>query len=124
MGRIVWEKLSITTAGANGSATGNTTTNHPYGGRLVAVGLDFHASAPASTVVTITEVNGQARTLFAAPAGATDITYYPTVQLCNAIGGALTDVAHVPFHDKVKATVTLSNALTACVVAYLYFEVD
>lgn len=130
MSKVVWEKLTITTTGSAGSATGNATTEHTYSGRLAAVGLDYHASAPASTVVVISEVSGQKRTLFTAPASATDVTFYPTVQLCGPTGTALTYDATrgvfvpVPLNDEVKATVTLSNALTGCVVVYLYFEVD
>jgi hypothetical protein len=118
--------IAVTTLGANGSATGTTTYTPPVQratieGFLTAIKLDFATTAPASTVVTVKEVGGLGRTLLTAPAGYTDVVYYPTVPEENAVGGA-TGGRMYPYLEctGIEVTVTLSNALTPVVTVELF----
>jgi len=117
--------IAVNTLGANGSATGTTTYTPPVQratieGFLTGIKLDFAATAPASTVVKIEEVGGLGRTLLTAPAGNTDILYYPTVPEHDA-AGALPGGRMYPHLEctGIKVTVTLSNALSPAVTVTL-----
>jgi hypothetical protein len=114
-------KIKVTTAGANGSATGTGLTETLPNGAIWEYHIDFHASAPASTVVTFTEDGGAGRTLFTAPAGNTDIAYRPRLVEHSSVGVAQASLTpEVIAGRKIKATVTLSNALTDCVVVTIF----
>lgn len=113
-------KLSVDTLGANGAATGAATTEIPIDGAIWEIYVDYHASAPNTTVLTITESDGPARTLFTAPAGNTDRTFRPRPTEDDASGAArTTDTLQSVAGRKLTATVTLSNALTAAAVVWI-----
>ena len=114
--RIVSEVISVTTVGNAGQATGTANSGALYGG-LYAVYLNYHAKAPATTVVTLSDAYG---TIVAFVASATDKRWYPRVPTCDAAGAAIAGVYEIPaLSGAVTVTVTLSDALAAAVTVTL-----
>lgn len=106
---------SITTTGADGSATGTITTE-PLSGFLEAVKLDYHASAPGTTDVTLTETSGLERAVLTEANNATDKIIYPSV----AVAGG-TDVRRRIVLDATRLTIAVAdcNALAPAVTVYI-----
>lgn len=109
--------IPVTTTGSAGSATGSA-TSELIKGYLVDVYIDYHASAPATTDVTIAyAVRGG--NLLAVTNNATDGLYHPratTVDNTNAATGAPS-----PFllDQGVTVSVAQADALDPCVTVYL-----
>lgn len=119
------QAIKVTTTGSAGSATGSTTGTFQARGYLMGVRLDYNASAPATTIVTITEAGGMKRTLLTAPASATDVTFNPQA-LVNKNDGTSAAV-YFPFYlDGVNITVAVSasDALTDAVEVLLSIAGD
>lgn len=115
-------EIPVTTTGSSGSATGNATYSPPNSaaiqGIITGIGIDYHASAPNTTVVRIEEVGGLGRTIVTMPAGNTDKYIVPGLTMQNATGADISG-AVAPFATwatGIKVTVTLSNALSNAVV--------
>jgi hypothetical protein len=120
-------RVAVTTTGSAGSATGNEDTEYAVNGKLYAVYLDYHASAPgATTDVTITQTEAPSQTLLTVTDNATDGWYFPREAVCGNTGTGLTyDGTRTvneapPVVGYLTVAVAQSNALTNCVVAYLY----
>lgn len=126
--RFVEIKVAVTTTGANGSATGSADTPSPVNGKLHAVYLDYHGSAPNTTDVTISQKEGPTQTLLTVTDNATDGWKFPREQVHSNAGAGLTyDGSHAvaeapPVTGKLTVSVAQSNALTGCVTAWLYIE--
>lgn len=124
------EQLSVDTTGADGSATGAANTTMPIAGKILKIRLDYHASAPATTDVTITERVGSANweTLHTETDSATDVTRYPRRAVEdnaeNTVTYDGTNEIYEPFviNGFVRVAVAGSNALTAAVVATIFYE--
>jgi len=84
-------QVAVTTTGSAGSATGTADSN-PITGELLAVFVDYNASAPATTTVDLDEVGGAGRKLLDKAANATDVTHYPRVLMQDNTGANLTGV--------------------------------
>lgn len=126
---ILRTTLKVTTTGSAGSATGSATTGETISGRIVRVDLDYHASAPNTTDVTLAEANDLIATNIVNKENAnTDTTIYPTVQLTDNTGtgrtydGTRPVVDYYPVSDELTLSVAQSDALTNCVVAEIYYE--
>lgn len=119
------QAIKVTTTGSAGAATGTQTGTFQARGYLMGVRLNYHASAPATTVVAITEANGMQRTLLTAPASATDVTFNPQ-NIVNEADGAASDFFWPFYLDGVTITVpvTLSDALTDAVEVLLSIAGD
>lgn len=115
--------VSVTTTGSAGAATGTATTE-PINGELVAVRIDYHASAPNTTTVDLDEVGGAARKLLDKAGSATDVTHYPRVLMQGNTGSDLTGIyeRYALAGRAVRVTVAASDALTAAVVVTLLVE--
>lgn len=74
---------TIATTGDAGSATGTVTTD-ALSGFVEAVQLDYNASAPATTDVTITEANGMTRAIVTNTDSATDAVIYPASKVTGS----------------------------------------
>lgn len=84
-------RVAVTTTGAAGSATGSAQTiDLPLGSWLIGVRVDYHASAPATTDVTISETDGLGQTLLTLTDNNTDGVYYPVTEICDDEGTAIT----------------------------------
>ena len=114
---ICEEKVSVTTVGDPGAATGYSVSAVMHG-LLLDVYLNYHASAPGSTTdVTITH-NVSGATILAVANNATDGLHVPSTPVVDSANSAITGAAaHVVLNQAVRVTVAESNALTGAVVA-------
>ena len=129
MGLPIEEKISVTTTGSAASATGNTTSEILLNGYLLGFRVDYHASAPATTDVTITSVlpSGQpADTLLTLTNINTDIPYRPVLRAdyvpANTASGTFS-IMPLPNH-KINVAVAGSDALTDCVTVWVIYTKD
>lgn len=114
MSRIEHQKVNVTTTGAAGAATGSA-DSVIINGLLLDIFLDYHASAPATTDVTISDpVFGN---LVVKSNNATDCKLVPREQVCDglAVDTGLYDL--IPINGKLTVSVAQADALTDCVVA-------
>lgn len=111
--------LVIPTVGANGAATG-TLDSPNLDGLLLGFMIKYGAAIPVTTVITIVEVGGAARTLLTLTGNTNG--YFPVMlQAVGATGVALSGVyVNPPLGHPLRVTVTLSNALADAVSLWLY----
>ena len=113
MSEIATSRIAITTTGSAGAAAGSG-TSIPIQGFLLEVYLDYHASAPATTDVTITEpVFG---TVLARSNSATDGWFAPRKQTCDPAAADTGIYDLIPVNGELTITVAQADALTDCVV--------
>ncbi len=114
-------EIKITTTGSAGSASGSGHSATPLG-QLVALHLDYHASAPATTDVTVTAPgNPAALTVLTLSDNNTDGWYFPKTQDHDNTGSAVTGSYSDPLlHLGVDISVAQADALTNAVVATLF----
>lgn len=112
--------ISVDTAGGDGVAAGSSTSAH-LTGYLESVYLDYHASAPATTDVTITFAT-RGGTIMAVANNATDGYYAPQNLVADAAGADVAGVyTKILLNQPITVTVAQANALTACVTAYITY---
>ena len=124
------ETIKVTTAGTDAAAVGATNSTAPICGKILKVRLDYNASAPATTDVTITERVGSTNweTIHTETDSKTDVTRYPRRPVEDASETTVTYDAtneiYEPFvvDGYVRVAVAGSNALTNCVVATIFWE--
>ncbi len=116
--------LKVTTVGSAASAVGSGSLALPLG-KLVAIYLNYHASAPATTDVTITSPGNPAtQTFLTVSNNATDGWYFPKEQDMDNTGAAITGSYSDPLvHNNLLMAVAGSDALTDAVEATVYVEV-
>jgi len=114
-GTIRTYTVAVNTTGSNGSASGTGTATDFIQGYFLDAYLDYGASAPSSTVVTITQT-GQSDAILTAPASATDVRLAPRQALVNRAGSAITN-SHdlIPVNGTLTVAASLSNALSPAV---------
>lgn len=112
--------ITVATTGSAGSATGTATIGiGPC--RLHAVQLDYHASAPATTDVTITNAG---RTVATRSNSATDVIQLPREQVVDTSGSPVTGAYDKPYlNGVVTVAVAQSDALAPAVTVTLVLEV-
>lgn len=118
---IVTEKVVVTTTGSAGSATGSTDSETLHG-LLLDVYLDYHASAPGATTDVTIAFKTRGGNVLVVSNSATDGLYHPRAKPVDNANGAITN-AHDRFalNDKLTVSVAQSDALTACVTAYIRY---
>lgn len=113
--------VAVTTTGGAGSATGSGSLALPAG-YIDWVYLDYHADAPgATTDVTLAYADTPpGGNILVVSNSATDALYFPRATAHTAAGAAVTD-SHVrwPAGEPITVSVAQSDALTACVTAYV-----
>ena len=117
--------VKVTTTGSAGSASGSAALSLPLC-ELVAVHLDYHADAPATSDVTIKATgNPETVTLLTRSNSATDAWLYPTVNVHNNVGAAVTGAQAPPLIHAGVLTVDVAqaDALTDCVTITVYVKV-
>lgn len=87
-------KISVTTTGSAGAATGSGSSTRPVNGRLLAVYIDY-TSQPATADVTITSTD-PTQTLLTRSNSGTDGWFYPRVLLQDTAAANLTAVYDAP----------------------------
>lgn len=110
-------KITVTLAGADGSATGATTSSDVILGELVGIYLDY-TSEPATCDITITTASTPARTLLTVTDNATDGWYYVAHTLVSAANTTISD-GHRPFYLGDKITVSAAQGNAGSVIAYI-----
>ena len=116
-------EIPVSTAGTAGTATGAASVAVPLC-ELVALYIDYHASAPATTDVTISAPgNPAAQTPLTVSNSATDGWYYPRRIADGLTGAALSTHAPYVVHGGVLAvSVAQSDALTDCVTVTAFLR--
>ena len=114
--------INVTTVGSAGSAAGAASTPQTIRGYLDAVRITYHASAPATTDVNLTELSGLGRTLLIVADSNTPGVYYPRAFVHNPSGVASTTnvTRYLLVDTQLQVGVAGSNALTNAVVVTLY----
>lgn len=122
MAHIATEIVKVTTAGSAGSATGSSSTPSLMG-KLLAIYLDFHASAPAGTTDTTVSYAKYGGNILAVSNSATDALFHPRSAPVNNANSAITNAFdYFPLQQPLTVTVAQSDALTDCVTAYIIYE--
>jgi len=103
---IVTEKVEVVTAGEAGAAIGSK-KSRAMNGFLLDIKLDYHASAPATTDVTITDVDGN--TILTVSDSKTDGLFAPRQKL---VDNAKADITNS--HDRFAVNGTLNFAIAQC----------
>lgn len=117
-------QATVTTAGSNGSASGNAQTTHIASGRIVAVHLDY-TNQPSTTDVTITTPNAPVATILTVNNNNTDGWYYPRVQVQGTTGtgltynGTQTVNESIPVDDYIKVAVAQGDDAGTVVATFL-----
>ena len=116
--------IKLSTTGSSGSATGSLVTALPPC-ELLAVYMNFHASAPASTDTTLSSPGDPVSvTLLTVTNSATDAWYYPSIQMDDNSGSAITG-AYVPglIHGNLLTELAGCDALTDALVMSIFVRV-
>jgi hypothetical protein len=116
--------IKVSTTGSDASATGSLVVALPYC-ELLAAYLNFHASAPASTDTTLSSPGDPVGlTLLTVTNSATDAWYYPTHQLDDSSGSAITG-AYIPavIHGNLLVELAGSDALTDALTLTIFVRV-
>ena len=121
MSHIEKEIVTITTVGSAGSAVGSGVTE-AYDGFLLQVDLNYHASAPATTDVTLTYAK-QGGAILTVSNNATDAVKAPRQEICNNAGVAQGLYDYFPTNEPISIAVAQCDALTGALVATLWFLV-
>ena len=111
---------TVTTTGSAGSASGTASVS--LVGYLNAIKIDWHASAPATSDITIIEVGGLARTIYTKSNSVTDVTFYPALQQGDNTGTAITGAygrVYIPYVALTISIVQCDALAAACVVSFL-----
>src|SRR3990167_8558574 len=117
-GRIRSFVVPVTTAGGAGVAAGNASTTETIEGFLLDISLEYHASAPGTTDVVITQ-SGTPTAILTVSNNATDGRYAVRDAAVNvAAGAAITNsFVLIPVNGTFAASVAQCDALTAAVTA-------
>lgn len=115
------------TADTNASGVGSAQDVAARFGKLLAIGLDYHADIDAGTVVTVTVENGPgpALTLLTRTASKTDDWFYVREAAVLPANTAITNSAvEIPFYGNLKVAVSGAGAtpLTGGVKATIFYE--
>lgn len=112
--------IPITTTGSAGSATGSG-TSAAINGVVYEIYVKYHASAPATTDVTISESGGAARTILTLTNVNTSGAKPAYVAVVDATGTALTSyIGRALAGRAISVSVAQCDALTNAVEVYAY----
>lgn len=118
---ICQQIVSVTTTGSAGSATGSSYSNAMHG-FLLDIYLDWSASAPATSDVTISHEDSKYGNVLALTNVNTDALYAPRVKPVDTTGTAITDAhAYIPLNGRLLVSVAQCNALSPALTAYIRY---
>ena len=117
-------ELAVSTTGSAGSATGSGILTVPYA-ELLALYVDYHADAPATTDLTISSPGNPASvTLLTLTNVNNDGWYYPKVQQQDSSGSAVSGgYSHPLVHGSLLASLAGCDPLSNAVVITFYLRV-
>lgn len=117
--------IEVTTTGSAGSAAGTGAVAVPAGAEVLALHIDYHASAPATTDVTLSAVGEpDSQTIETITSSVTDGWHYPRQQVRDSAGALVAGaydrfIAHAGI---LTVAVAQCDALTDAVVATIYLR--
>jgi hypothetical protein len=111
---IASDTVHVNTEGNPGAATGSADTI-PIHGFLLDVNIAYDGGAPATTDITVTEVDTGANLLVVANSNS-DAMYTPRRAICDVNGAAQALYDLVPIHGPVRVTVQGSDELMDCAI--------
>lgn len=116
--------IPVTTTGSAGSATGTATLSLGRPGLLMGLSVDFSASAPATTDLTVKADNASGLTLFAVSNTATDVAQTPVLHGAkDEAGAAIAETsaqAFAMFSTGIYVDVAQSVALAPAVTVFVW----
>ncbi len=112
MSEIITQTVKVTTTGGAGAATGSG-TSMPVQGFLLDLFIDYHASAPATTDVTISQ--GTFGNIVVKSNNATDCWLAPRKQACDQAAADAGQYDLIPVTGPLTVAVAQADALTDCV---------
>lgn len=118
-------KITVTTTGSDGSATGEGYSNAPINGVLKALRVDWHASAPGTSdidVVVESDDNHPEVTLYDKDDANSDRWVYPTIEQTDTAGTGRSTYQSIPVAGRLKVSVAGCDALDPAVVVYAFVE--
>jgi hypothetical protein len=120
-------KVTVTTTGDDGQATGTGYSSAPINGEVKAVRVDWGATAPGTSdidVVAESDDDHPELTLYSKDDSAADAWVYPVVQSTDTGGSGVANVYQhiVVAGQRVKVSVAQSNALAPAVTVTVYYE--
>ena len=117
---IFEDVVRVTTTGGAGVSAGSG-TSHELFGYLESIYVDYHASAPATTDVTIAFATRGGNILVLTNTN-TDGLYCPVKQACDAAGAAVAGayLNHV-LNQPISVSVAQCDDLTDAVVVYIRY---
>lgn len=115
-GRIREITLTVTTTGVAGSATGSAATTELFEGFFLEAYLNYHATAPATTDLTIKQT-GAVEDILVVANNATDGLYAPRRSIVTPAAAAITN-GHglIPIAGGLTVSLAQCDALTGAVV--------
>jgi hypothetical protein len=124
------ETIKVTTTGTAANATGAANSNAAISGHILALRIDYHASAPATTDVTITEHIGSVdwQTIHVETSSATDVMRYPRRAVEDNAEATVTydgtNEIYEPYvvNGQIRVAVAQADALTDCVTVGVLYE--
>lgn len=109
--------IRVTTTGSAGSAAGTGTLPFKLAMAAIdAIKVDYHASAPATTDVTITETEGLQQTVLTLTDNKDDGTYYPRHAIHDPTGAAISGAGLITVEGQLQVAVAGCDPLTDAVV--------
>lgn len=116
------ESVTVTTTGTAGVATG-TGTSKAIRGKILALALNFHASAPATTDVTVRCTFPFNYDIVVVTNSATDVYLTPRAKPVDNANVAITNAFDFFIADSsVEVVVAQSDALTGAVVVTIWYD--
>jgi len=116
---ICEETVTVTTTGEDASATGSASSAAMMG-FLLDIDLDYHASAPNTTDVVVSDKNGN--TILTVSNASTDVLVAPRVKPVDSANAAITDAhAPVPLNGALTFALAGCDALTGALVATIRY---
>lgn len=120
-------KVTVTTTGSAGSASGTGYSPHPINGAMRAVRVDWHASAPATSdidVVGESDDDHPEVTLYDKDDANSDVWAYPKVQSTDVAGSAIANEYQHPVvaGQRVKVSVAQCDALDPAVTVTVFYD--
>ena len=116
--------IKVSTTGSDASATGSLVVALPYC-ELLAGYFNYHASAPGTTDTTVSSPGDPVSvTLLTITNSVTDAWYYPSIQMDDNSGSAITG-AYVPaiIHGNLLIELAGSDALTDALTLTIFVRV-
>lgn len=118
-------KVKVSTTGSAGSASGAVAQALDGPGRLMALYVQYHASAPATTDLTVKSLGDPAsRTLLTLTNTNTSAWYSPSAQAHDSTGALVTGAQMPPvLHAGIlEASLAQCDALTDAVIVWAFVE--